>query len=115
MSAPVTDKDIIEEVQRHWNDAVTEDEEEDEEGEAVLSWAEMHNAMRILKTGLVHVGFTNFDLLHCFTNEARVSGQNGGPGIIGHVFGISYSGLFFNRLRATTLDMRPVSTAGTSG
>ena len=82
VSEPVTDEDIILEVQERFGAGTSaarseeegeEEEEEDEEEETVVpSTAEMRNAVCILKTGLLHVGFKNFDLLHRFKKEVNL-------------------------------------------
>lgn len=77
VSEPVTDEDIILEVQERFgvgtSAARTEEEEEDEEEETVVpSRAEMRNAVCILKTGLLHVGFKSFDFLHRFEKEVNL-------------------------------------------
>ena len=79
VSEPVTDEDIISEVQECFGAGTSatcseeEEEEEDEEEETVVpSRAEMRNAVCILKTGLLHVGFKNFDLLHRFEKEVNL-------------------------------------------
>ena len=78
VSEPVTDEDIISEVQERFGagtSAARSEEggggEEDEET-VVPSRAEMRNAVSILKTGLLHVGFKNFDLLHRFEKEVNL-------------------------------------------
>uniref|UniRef100_A0A3Q2GAR2 HTH psq-type domain-containing protein n=1 Tax=Cyprinodon variegatus TaxID=28743 RepID=A0A3Q2GAR2_CYPVA len=57
--------------------AASSEEEEDEEEETVVpSRAEMRNAVCILKTGLLHIGFKNFDLLHHFEKEVNLVLKN---------------------------------------
>ncbi|XP_047200519.1 tigger transposable element-derived protein 6-like [Hippoglossus stenolepis] len=67
------DEDIVTEERERFGvdtDSVgSEEREEEEDKTPVLSLAEMRNAICILRTGLLHLGFNNFDLLHCFTKE----------------------------------------------
>ncbi|KAG7264815.1 hypothetical protein CRUP_005584 [Coryphaenoides rupestris] len=80
VSEPVTVEDFIAEVRERFAGAeaagsnVGNEEEEEEEGEetAMPSPTEMRNAIQILKTGLLHVGFNNFELLHQFAKEANM-------------------------------------------
>ena len=78
VSEIVTDEDIISEVQERFGAGTSgarseeKEEDEDEEEETVVpSRAEMRNAVCILKTSLLHVGFKNFDLLHRFEKEVN--------------------------------------------
>ncbi|XP_056442513.1 tigger transposable element-derived protein 6 [Gadus chalcogrammus] len=75
VSEIVTDEDIISEVQERFgagpSGARSEEDEDEEEETVVPSRAEMRNAVCILKTGLLHVGFKNFDLLHRFEKEVN--------------------------------------------
>ncbi|XP_048878070.1 tigger transposable element-derived protein 6 [Brienomyrus brachyistius] len=73
VSEPVTDDDIIAAVKEGFGMGTDTSDEEEEKVETVVpSRAEMRNAIRILKTGLPHVGFNNFDLLHQFAKEVNL-------------------------------------------